>query len=225
MSDKLTEEEFYKLSQQWFDTGIVPIKLLHIFNGVKSEALANYIEPKIVNDFLDVFNGHPVKLHTQGNSPEFDIQLKNGTKIEIKVFGYNSRNKKTFEESGYTAFIETHQEIQGELVPSGLLLSEADYYLMLNPGSIQKTPCLKVRVISTEVLKSFFYALGNKQTVGNARGFYIRFNDLYNDGWVGSYPFDPEDNSFDSNNPVIAHKSIRKLKCDTDVYGNLIIKL
>jgi len=123
---------------------------------------------------------------TKGNQPGYDVQAM-GLKIEVKFTNSN------------TIFIETSRY---DGTPSGLSVTEADYYLVVHTGYFNKK-IGKVKLIKTADLhdlnksmvcptKSYEPYLGSP----GSRGFVIN-KELKNDGWVGNINFDVDKNAFD----------------------------
>jgi len=124
---------------------------------------------------------------TKGNSPGYDVQAM-GLKIEVKFTNSN------------TIFIETSR-FDG--TPSGLSVTQADYYLVVHTGYFNKK-IGKVKLIKTLDLHNLNKSMVCKEKVykpwaqgsPGARGFVID-RELKNDGWVGNINFNEEHNAFD----------------------------
>lgn len=119
---------------------------------------------------------------SQGYAPEWDVKLKNGTKFEIKI------------QSSRKCYFETHQQrSDGTWVPSGLSLSEAEYWIMLNIGSniISRNPIKyetvgKLRAISTSSIFENF-KLGEDIEKYSTKGKQITPHAL-DDIWIADLP-------------------------------------
>jgi len=199
----MTPDERAYLHSLWFNEGVVSIELLSDWmDHKKTELLHYYVETKIVDDFYEFFMARPV-LCSYGPFPEYDIKLDNNKTVEIKISSYE----------GNTVFVETEKLTQGEWTPSGLTLSEADYYVFLQPGLVKKDEpiSMKVRILPTEELISLSKIL-KIHTQTNSKGFYVDFGTLKNDGWVGSYPYFPETKQFSLKQPQRAYTNIKNMK-------------
>ena len=199
----MTIEERQAMHDLWFSSGIVSIELLSDWNDHKKTELLHYfVETKITKDFQEFFESAPA-LCSYGAFPEFDTQLADGTTVELKISSHE----------GNSVFVETAKNSQGWWVQSGLTLSQADYYIFLQPGIVQKDGpvVMKVRILPTTELRSLHQILKIRE-YNNSRGFQLEFGSLANDGWVGSYPYYSDTKQFDTKSPTIAHTNIKKMK-------------
>ncbi len=107
-------------------------------------------EAAIAQRIADLFTRQsiPTKVTelTKGYNPAYDFKL-NDVKIELKISGYLTRGKQTVS-------VETYSETPQERKPSGLMLSEADFYLFVAPGywSPTKQNVTKFRLIERTLL-------------------------------------------------------------------------
>lgn len=199
-------QAYHNLHSQWFNGGPIAIDLLNDWRDHrKTEMLHYYLETKIVTDFESFFDARAVAC-SYGSFPAFDVRLSNSKTVEIKITS----------KEGNSVIVETEKIVGGDWQPSGLSLSVADYYLFLQPGIINKKDpiAMKVRVIDAEILRSLA-KISRIKEFGDTKGFELYFGNLANDGWIGSYPYDAETNSFDITSPTIAHKFIKRIKDDT----------
>jgi len=199
----LDYEKYKELHKLWFNEGKVSIDLLSDWrDSRKTELLHYFVETKIPRDFKDFFDSEPI-MCSIGKFPEYDIELKNSNKIEIKISSFE----------GNQVFIETGKLIQGIWEPSGLSLSTSDYYLFLQPGKVQKKGeiTMKVRVIPTLRLKELGSILKSRE-FNNQKGFDLDFITLENDGWLGSYAYDQGNKIIDLMSPTKAFQHIKALK-------------
>lgn len=129
----------------------------------------------------------PIASVSQGNSPEWDVKLEDGTTIEVK---FTDSTK---------PFIETHY---GDGRPSGLSLSTADFYLIVQTGFWGDKKIGKVKVIPTDTLRDIAdicekrYYPASHDSPGS-RGFILNRELGNNDGWVGNLNYDTAEGGFD----------------------------
>lgn len=128
-----------------------------------------------------VFGEENIDNVSEGNSPEWDVRLKNGTTIEVKV------------QSSKNCFFETEQaDAFGDYwKDSGLNKSTADYWLMINPGSSwrkdQWAHFGKLRLFKTVELKETVPVKGEPITYEYTKGISICAKQL-NDLWIADLP-------------------------------------
>lgn len=142
-------------------------------------SLNDYAEQRI----CEMVFRSPVAEQSKGYSPEWDIKLENGKTVEVKFT------------SSSDIFIET---TYGSGAPSGLQLSEADYYLVVHQGywAAQGGTIGKVKVYRTEDLRAIesacvrkkFYNDGSRGS--GSEGFLIGKNNEYIEEWIGNLRWD-----------------------------------
>lgn len=152
---------------------------------------------------------------TDGENSEYDIQLHDGTKVEVKVTSYTHYDKWKNDEY----FIETAkmtgigQNGLPEFKSSGLHTTHADEYLILHLGFLNNFGMVgKVKVVSVETLK--YIEKTSKRFIypNGTFGFLVDKTSLgKNDGWVGCFKYNPEDNTYDTRT-WISNKKPNKIK-------------
>jgi len=146
------------------------------------------LNEKAERQLAELVFGDKVDHISEGNTKEYDVQLKDGTKIEIKF----TNNPKIFIETNYY-----------DGTPSGLLTTESDYYLIAHTG-FWKSKIGKIKLIPTETLidlyntnkckpKSYY----PRNDSPGSSGFILEKELGQNDGWLGNVRFDEESDSFD----------------------------
>ena len=116
---------------------------------------------------------------TTGIDSRYDLLTPNNKKIEIKF-----TNAKTI-------FIETSY---ADGTPSGLAVSEADYYLIVQKGFYQNQDIGKIKLISTDALRNVRYSCQltsyppSYNSPGSC-GFRLGQELGQKDGWLGSIRF------------------------------------
>lgn len=136
---------------------------------------------------VDMTFTSPIVAVSQGNSPEWDVKLEDGTTIEVK-FTDNTK-----------PFIETHY---ADGRPSGLSLSTADYYLIVQAGFWGDKKLGKVKVIPTDVLRNIASVCEQKEYPAShnspgSKGFILNRELGNNDGWIGNLNYDTAEGGFD----------------------------
>jgi len=200
----MTPEERNYLHHLWFNEGWVSIDLLSDWGDRrKTELLHFFVETHITNDFQEFFGCPPVAC-SYGKNPWYDVELQDKKKVEIKISSHE----------GNVVFVETERLIQGNWEIAGLLNSEADWYIFLQPGVVIKDQpvAMKVRIIKTSILKQLNDIYKTQLLEDTTKGFYLDFGLLANDGWVGSYEYNSELKQFNILSPTRAFQNIKKIK-------------
>lgn len=107
-----------------------------LFNGPNKFTYSNQVE-EYLGELLSKHLRALYKPQEKGYNPKFDFML-NKKKVELKITGSCNPN------------IEF---ANGELEPSGLLLTESDYYVVLSPGGSKGRFVGKFRIFDTKDLK------------------------------------------------------------------------
>lgn len=172
------------IDPSWMDTNIVKIAdLQKMQNKNKWNSLNNHVEGTLA-EAAGPFFGSEFKDLTQGNNPAYDFTYKDGTKVEVKT------------SAGSSIYVEVGKIREGEMYPSGLALTEADYHLFLRGGTpTKKGPdqpnVYKLHIIKTgELRKQWAKALSTKDGVINKNGTLSFKLDIFNidDGLLGYFP-------------------------------------
>ena len=222
MSDEmlLITEAQSKTMCPWLLNSKVNIPMLSDWDDITRDSADWWIETKI-GDKVASFFGTQMMLHSEGNFPDYDVIFRDGTLCEIKCSSF---------ESNKTMFVETHKEeinltaLVQRKIPSGLSLSQAHYYIMLNPGQSKVgdkyVPVMKLRLIPTEVLRQLAQTTVESSISAKegkkSYGFEIDLKDpKFNDGCLGHFPYDPETKTVDLGSFVRYKKEIMKA---SDIY-------
>ncbi len=218
MSDemKLITEEEAKTLCPWLRNSRINIPLLSDWNDITRDSADWWIETK-VGEKIAGFFGTQLSMHSEGNFPEYDIQFRDGTTCEIKCSSF---------ENSKTLFIETHKEERNQRgvvqrkIPSGLSLSVADYYILLNPGRSkvgdQYKPVMKVRMFPTGLLRHLAHTT-TETSIGmtgekKSYGFNVDLHDPeQSDFCLGHYHYEPETKTVDLSSFVKYNKEIIKV--------------
>jgi hypothetical protein len=188
----------------WLIDNQAPINLLNNWDDPRTTIFHTWFEEKIGNLIKDAFGSDILSL-SSGYAPEWDVQYRDGTLVEIK---YTSNTGKTF-------FVETHRIIGNRddgspiLKESGLSLSRSHYYAVLQKSFFGKKDSdtfkevVKVKICPTYKLRRFKTTAAIKTIAEGDRyksyGFefpYMEFGDN-SDNWVGSFGFNSESNTID----------------------------
>jgi len=146
-----------------------------------TEAAERRITEMVFGNVIDHVSG--------GRSPEYDVQLKNGKKIEVK---FTNSNKIFIETSRYDG------------TPSGLSLTEADYYLIVHTGffnrkigKVKLIPTVRLKALDVaEICETKAYKPWKEGSPGS-RGFVIDRELGKADGWQGNISFNEIADAFD----------------------------
>jgi len=192
-------------SPDWLYNNQIPIGLLSDWGDPLRDCADWWVEIKLGNLISDLMNT-TISHQSVGNFPKYDIIMGDGISIEIKLSSYQAQSK---------IFVETHKEMQtsrdivSRKTPSGLLKSDADFYLLLNPGRAKKgeeyIDVMKVRLIETSVLHYLFSTTAEEiiQPSGGKKtyGFNIDLRDPeFTDNCLGHYLYQPSDHIIDFSN-------------------------
>jgi len=203
----------------WLLTSKVNIPLLSDWQDPTRDCADWWIE-NTIGDMLAGFLGSRMTHQSVGNFPEYDIILDGNNFIEIKISTFNSDSK---------VFIETHKEqhsprgVVPRKTPSGLTLSRAQYYVLMNPGRSkvgqEYKDVMKLRFVKTEVLRELanttvetsIAAQGAKKSFG----FEIDLHDpTFEDGCLGHFDYCPETKTVDFSSFVRYKKEIAKVAAE-----------
>lgn len=175
--------------QHWSDECVVDISQL---NNMEDSELAfrmnQMLEEYIGRDFARCL-GTDIESVSVGYLPEYDVKLKDGTLLEIKV---TSNGTLKF-------FVETNQMVisksQGKvLIKSGLSLSESDYYVIGQKEFGKNSLKLKSLLTSDLIDFSKTADIVPYQKDSSSYGFWINFKEFANgfDALMGTYNMDDE---------------------------------
>jgi hypothetical protein len=183
---------------------LAPVELLNNWDDPRTQIFHTWFEERIGNLIKDAFGSEILSL-SSGYAPEWDVQYRDGTLLEIK---YTSNSSKSF-------FVETHRVIGNKedgspiLKESGLSLSNSHYYAVLQKSFFGKKDTesfkevIKVKICPTYKLRRFKTSAPIRSIAEGDQfksyGFeypYMEFGDN-SDNWVGSFGYDPESNTID----------------------------
>ncbi len=219
MEEVLIPKELASTLCPWLLDQKINISILSDWKNPIRDNADFWVEEKIGHLLGELF-GMNLTHHSSGNFPDYDIILDGNHFIEIKLSSF--QNNKTI-------FIETSKESQPtrnsvkKKVPSGLSLSRAKHYVMLNPGKTKVgdkyNDVMKLRVISTDVLKNLAKTTvetsigiqGNKLSYG----FEIDlFEPDFNDGCLGHFKYSKETKTIDFSNFTKYNKEILSMQSE-----------
>jgi hypothetical protein len=217
MSDEMTliSGKDAKALCPWLNDSKVPIPLLSEWDDITRDSADWWLETKI-GDKVANFFGTQMMLHSEGNFPDYDAIFRDGTLVEIKCSSFQNSS---------TIFVETHKEernsrtVVDRKIPSGLSLSKADYYILLNPGKSKVgdvyMPVMKLRFIPADILKHLANTTVETSIVApqgkRSYGFNIDLHDPnFEDHCLGHYKYDPDTKNVDLSSFVKYNKEIMK---------------
>ena len=136
----------------WLLTKKIKISDLNKMGNPNCGSLHNFFEEHIGNIVGNAINT-PLKAITTGYAPEYDLLFSNGLTAEIKAT--SSKLGSAFIETGAISdeFI-TKSESVG-LKPTGLSITQSDFYIQLIPGTFSKQDVIKVKIFLTSKLKEY----------------------------------------------------------------------
>jgi hypothetical protein len=201
----------------WLLDNRAPVDLLNNWDDPRTQIFHTWFEERVGNLLKDAFGSDILSL-SSGYAPEWDIQYRDGTLLEIK---YTNNTGKTF-------FVETHRIIGHRedgspiLKESGLSLSISHYYVVLQKSFFGKKDSpnfkevIKVRICPTYKLRRFKTTAAIKSIAEGDQyksyGFefpYTEFGDN-SDNWVGSFGYDPISNTIDLTDFLPFRKGIKR---------------
>jgi len=208
-------KEFY-----WTQDKKINIGTLSDWTRSDKEYLDYFFETFVSKKFCQLLNnGIQPKYYSLGFAPEFDVQLSDNTKLEIKISSFVSKN----------IFIETYKEDNsiGNLPrkkPSGLSVTEADYYILLNPDIVkfnnETKIVVKFRVIPVGVLKELKETHPEISIQGDSITYGFNFEPRYIDDYcLGHYEFDEATKTVNLDKFFTYSKEIKKFK-EAYTYGS-----
>jgi len=209
-------EEIKALHDMWFNESKFKIDFLGNWrHKEKTGYMHQALETKVAGDFAGAcFNSSPFA-STIGDSPEYDISLRNQITLEIKASSYYLDDKPVdiWIETGTLKQDTKVGAKQGELTEedSGLSKSRSDYYMLMQPGKWGSAVVLKVRILPTEFLR-MAGKTRKKITYNGSVGFWLNPFDLECDGLVGYYSYDPETKIVDLSSCHLAGSQINEFK-------------
>jgi len=188
----------------WLIDNKAPVYLLNNWNDPRTTIFHTWFEERVGNLLKDAFNSEILSL-SSGYAPEWDVQYRDGTLLEIKYTG----------NSGKEFFVETHRVIGNRddgsplLKESGLSLSSSHYYAVLQKSFFGKKDnenfqeVIKVKICPTYKLRHYKrtaiiknIAEGDQYRSYGFKYPYIEFGEG-TDNWVGSFAYDSKTNTID----------------------------
>ncbi len=192
MAVTFSMEERNEAHALWFNHNRFSIPLLHDWvNRDHTDNMHYKFEKKIAEDVKEIFQSE-VAMASLGNAPEWDIKYHSGATIEIKATSWvGNLYNDSGDDPGNNCFVETGSYFGAELRDSGLTTTEADAYVFLQPALYNQKWTVKVRVIPTQILLDIQNSTKGKR-IGDSFGFSIRWREIINDGFIGTYPYNFE---------------------------------
>jgi len=188
----------------WLLDNKAPVDLLNNWDDPRTIIFHTWFEERIGNLIKEAFNSEILSL-SSGYAPEWDVQYRDGTLLEIKYTG----------NFGKMFFVETHRVIGNRddgspiLKESGLSLSSSHYYTVLQKSFFGKKgqdnykEVVKVKICPTYKLRRFKTIAPIRSIADGSQyksyGFeypYMEFGDG-SDNWVGSFAYDSKTNTID----------------------------
>jgi len=199
----------------WVIDSKLPVGILSDWQNPYRDCADWWVETKI-GDIISNLFGSRVTHHSVGNFPDYDIIVDGTCFMEIKISTFLKKNM-LFIETGKELI--TSRNIVQRKVPSGLTISKAQYYILLNPGYVKMADeykeVMKMRFIKTEVLKELHsttveYSIsvsGGKKTYGFDVDLY---EPNFNDGCLGHFEYNSTDKIIDFGKFIRYNKEITK---------------
>jgi hypothetical protein len=188
----------------WLINNCAPINLLNNWDDPRTQMFHTWFEERVGTLIKDAFGSEILSL-SSGYAPEWDVQYRDGTLLEIKYTG----------NCGKSFFVETHRVIGNRddgspiLKESGLSLSSSHYYAVLQKSffgkkdSPDQKEVVKVKICPTYKLRNFkrtapinAIAEGSQYKSYGFEYPYMEFGEG-SDNWVGSFGYNPESNTID----------------------------
>jgi len=189
--------------------GIVDTKIINDFENTRvTSAYHGFLENGIAEDLSSIFQSIFVS-HSEGDNASYDTMYRDGIALEIKI---TSQAGDFFLEYAKMVDSSDTDSSMKRMANSGLRLTKAHYYIMLQPGTYIDKEVLKVRILSVDYLKDLMNTV-RESTLNKSIGINIRWSDpTIDDGFVGFYAYTSENNLFKLGNFTEFRSGVKNFK-------------